>query len=736
MANIQDFGEKIGGARKDQWKKTGLTIDFLADMTELERETHVTKDNVWPRPNWENVIADGTPQVVAYWQNEMRKAIPPKPYRGLDKNMENYVRVVSSLRDDIMSVRTLDEVKNFYDNVIKAKYTHVTSSYGQQYTEYLPETNGVFISPFLRMASPWIPSLENKAKKALFGIPKSRQAYVKAMQQMSVHSYDGEAVTLTPPEPGQTFLYKLTVKEPGSSAYYYVYPENTYLDSAVRDSSAWKKDTYFVIRDRKPVAINFAAKEAAEAYVEAMAEQAQELENALGRGGIGNRKKNFVPPQLQSVQYTGPKYRGIRPATGDMYLNDLQFRAGEFGNWMSRADRQTSLNMGYDALRNLADLLQISKEDISFNGTLAIAFGARGTGGAQAGAAHYEPERQVINLTKMSGAGCLAHEWGHALDHAIGNLCGCTGLATDSKGKGATRPFPRAFTNLRQLFLTKCVPISPEEQAKRMEKEISHEVTNLTNWIDSVRPKNLPEPAAKAWDETKAQILAHPEAFTGQEYVYSGKHPLVEQLSQIRKTFTNHVVPMEAKKQIVLWARDLQYAKKKLENNPTTEYVKTDFYNGSKEFDAAFSKSGQGYWASDCELFARAFDCYIADKLKEQGIRSDYLTSHADSFSFTRDGETYYAFPRGEERKAINAAFDDLIRELKELEVFHEAPAAELAGHETGTPTAESRHTSSPDIPSKPVRYEQLSFDELLADASARAGKGSVASRKQNEFSR
>lgn len=52
---------------------------------------------------------------------------------------------------------------------------------------------------------------------------------------------------------------------------------------------------------------------------------------------------------------------------------------------------------------------------------LAIAFGSRGKGNALA---HYEPSRAVINLTKMKGAGSLAHEFGHALDDMLGQRLG------------------------------------------------------------------------------------------------------------------------------------------------------------------------------------------------------------------------------------------------------------------------------------------------------------------------
>lgn len=55
------------------------------------------------------------------------------------------------------------------------------------------------------------------------------------------------------------------------------------------------------------------------------------------------------------------------------------------------------------------------------NGSLGIAFGARGSGNTKA---HYEPAQVVINLTKKKGAGSLAHEWWHALDNFFGKLEG------------------------------------------------------------------------------------------------------------------------------------------------------------------------------------------------------------------------------------------------------------------------------------------------------------------------
>ena len=83
---------------------------------------------------------------------------------------------------------------------------------------------------------------------------------------------------------------------------------------------------------------------------------------------------------------------------------------------MEQGRRQRDLNNAYDALMDMAAVLGISPKALSLNGELGLAFGARGSGGVNPAAAHYEHGKVVINLTKMNGAGSLGHEWWHALD--------------------------------------------------------------------------------------------------------------------------------------------------------------------------------------------------------------------------------------------------------------------------------------------------------------------------------
>ena len=51
MGKINDFGKVIEGARKDLWKSRGLMVEDTTGMTDLEKEKYVTKDNIWIKPD-------------------------------------------------------------------------------------------------------------------------------------------------------------------------------------------------------------------------------------------------------------------------------------------------------------------------------------------------------------------------------------------------------------------------------------------------------------------------------------------------------------------------------------------------------------------------------------------------------------------------------------------------------------------------------------------------------------
>ena len=99
-------------------------------------------------------------------------------------------------------------------------------------------------------------------------------------------------------------------------------------------------------------------------------------------------------------------------------LRKYSLKGFEYGNYVSNNDRYDHLIACQKALEHLAKI--IGTNNLGINAEVGIAFGARGLGGRAA--AHYEAALNMINLTKPSGAGCLAHEYGHALDYNLGSF--------------------------------------------------------------------------------------------------------------------------------------------------------------------------------------------------------------------------------------------------------------------------------------------------------------------------
>lgn len=160
-------------------------------------------------------------------------------------------------------------------------------------------------------------------------------------------------------------------------------------------------------------------------------------------------KKAFIPPQLERIEREGEDVRHGVHVSPEIWQKQFNFRGVQFGNWTSQKDRQFSMDYCFDAFVDLAAATNIANSDIAFGGKLALAFGARGRSSASA---HYEPVLQVINLTKMHGAGCTAHEWMHALDYMLAEFCGISdGIPASESGSDQ---LPASFVKLVKYMKT------------------------------------------------------------------------------------------------------------------------------------------------------------------------------------------------------------------------------------------------------------------------------------------
>ena len=411
---IKDFGEKIGGAKKDLWRERGLRKADIEGMNEAEKEKYIKKDNIWKKPDYLKLIEDGMPIHVAFFMKKVRDSIPTKPiYTKYDttearklENQNNYIDMIGDIKEQILKLETDTDICNFFrEFTTEGKYLE-RSSYSVTPTEKGSSITSKMVKA-MQENSYTIARYDREIKKKQFGV----KAEEKVPKGYEIHYYDGKGYT--------------------------------------RDES-WKAGTYFIAKGYHIIEVNIESYEAAFSRVKEIA-----------GNNISGRKKKYIPEQLTDIVRSAPD-ENTENATGNMYIEDFGFRGGEFGHWMNEIDKQASLNYGYDALTDLAYALGIEKSGIAFDGKLAIAFGARGSGNA---VAHYEPLRRVINLTKMRGAGSLAHEWAHAFDNIIGKEYGINGYISESRDKNVPESMRKLVDRMKYRDMT-------EEEKKQQMKKI------------------------------------------------------------------------------------------------------------------------------------------------------------------------------------------------------------------------------------------------------------------------
>ena len=135
---IEDFGKKIGGARKDIWAERGLSVDDLSDMNFAEKYKYATKNNVFKKPDFQEMVDNGLPVRVAYFIKTVRDALPPKPVFTVNESnddllaeekIKGYVEFICGFKEALLNIHTDEDILSFYDDVIKDVYVKNISTF-------------------------------------------------------------------------------------------------------------------------------------------------------------------------------------------------------------------------------------------------------------------------------------------------------------------------------------------------------------------------------------------------------------------------------------------------------------------------------------------------------------------------------------------------------------------------------------------------------------------------------
>lgn len=404
---IEDFGEKLEGARKDYAAqlKDAQAVDVAA----------VPLSQSWPEPDYQKLLDGGADPFAVAFARAARDEIPTKPQKGW--KLRTWVDNVKLLRDIAQRLMSGD----LSTDALRAKlalpeFARVSSEVGSRAELYQAVGHGQSLkgvslgrhSYGIYKGQAYDPPLvqwvvEKQAAKTAFSnwptelaVGKTREEAIDAFKAKMAEAGD-----------------KPTEKRATSYAVY----------SRSRPSDGQSR--YFVGKKigREVIALRDAPD--VKTAREIIANNAAELDAALEK-----YKETPLERNPENRPRVGEDHRNGAPVTEAAFADAFGFRGVQFGNYVEQGRRQSDLNQAYDALMDLAAVLDVPPRALSLNGQLGLAFGARGHGGRNAPAAHYESGRVVINLAKNAGPGSLAHEWWHGLDNYFARQGGAAGYMT------------------------------------------------------------------------------------------------------------------------------------------------------------------------------------------------------------------------------------------------------------------------------------------------------------------
>jgi superfamily II DNA or RNA helicase len=385
----------------------------------------------------------------------------------------------------------------------------------------------------------------------------------------------------------------------------------------------------------------------------------------------------------------------VKDADPQRVKETFNLREVDYGQagYMSQDDREWHTRQLEGAFHDFAEVLGIPKADVSFNGRLGVALGARGRGKH---AAHYEPGRYVINITKLNGSGALAHEWGHALDnilalHYSGRGVGERAFLSETPNEAHWPPELKAAyqrvhdamhkhpdperakrehrEHIKKLQAEEAELVRKNNELVREHKTIAEKIPDDPPGRLQARITRLKEQRSEWFRELND--WSRRKGMKATQEIANRKYWIEQYDKKIKAAEAGEMTLTEADKarqdQIKLEIEELRIpinrARAAVSNAQRTDPTGSSYHKASKLLGE--------YWSRPTEMFARAFESYVQGKLDHGKRGNTYLTGGDKTKTtwHTRkempDGTQAQPYPQGEERDNIHRAMDEFVAVLR-----------------------------------------------------------------------
>lgn len=669
---FKDTGE-ISGSRKEmaansirQAGKTGRMLRSTdIDWEEIEsnpREASeiIKKSNLFGLVDWQGLKAEGMSPAAGFLADRVYASISPTPAVDGAQGRKDYAKGIETIRDRIERCKTVDEVTNVLSQIkeelsgtmlsasdadaykvaydryktLNEKYQAAkkqVDAYAQKWNKATAAKRVADYEVEKRVRRGWKPSAEaNKnAVNAEIEAESSYQEYMQARNDIPVKEMEQASMS--------AFKEAKAIEKASIS-------KNIASNPATR---AW-----IALGSRFFGVVNWRSYKGSDVFSGHVTNAKQgnikdwswsEKEHAT----VKKASKKAIAFQIKVAENFDRKGgRTISANSTSALKSAFNLRDVQSGNWVLKDPKSAEFHVqrAAEAFSDLADIVGAENEHVSMNGRLAVAFGARGVGNAGFGGsarASYEPIHRVINLTKMGGGGCLAHEWFHALDNLIieaeGGESSKASYATETPELLPASDLKEAFVDLRNAMT------SGDERGfvsiKYQKEDVQLAESNVNNRI----PNGVAEIIASENNATDALIAVN---------------------DYFNKKYNGGKISRKTKNNIDSWRRIAVAYHDKGQSQDGVLTLKAGAKRSSFHHEASIldDNSTGKYWSSMREMAARAFQAYVEDKMSESGRKNDYLSVFADNKYYNDPifGQQR-PFPEGDERKRINESFDRLM---------------------------------------------------------------------------
>lgn len=707
MSVIQDFGVKIQGNKKTKYTAQQITGFELSERT-TDELYHISKKDIWTEPDYKAYCDEGVPAEYMFYVYTVYHSLTPNPLTGAVQTddlvtvVQQYTTFITGLRDYLLSaVRGSDFAFTrslFDDFLLPNAYVNAQTTEKHGYTRLLTpkalECNA-FDKRLVKLITTtnnvaWLPqgyTVRDMYKLFKAGLKDSqlriqvltelpRTVYYTQIVDCYISGFPYETTTCMF---GTRIMhdektYVLKMSNVRCKQISYASPDNTLeaLYRAIVTGDCRKYVTTKLIEQQQQMLEN-REEEGESKQAEVLQNQTKVVGRVITRIDLPN---SYVYRKGPKIRKTDARTEFLVYNETNMHPNSFGFRGGEFGSWQTK--RQECLNCTVDAFSDLAYALDLPYQAMSlcFTGKqsdrIALAWGSRGSGNGRE-AAQYDIQNTVINFTKYRGAGTLAHAWGHALDHICGKLykgdSACNRITDElitvqclNRQHADSTPIANAlykcFKDIEQAIKYKTVQLTLEETKEQYWRQ----QTEARQWISYYFKKaiqNMPTTKRK-------QYLTDVDVFSKQ--VIQGEKTVDDVEAQLRMwDVMNMCAPVYDTK----LKNSIAMLCSKEPEEPVTVTKATQYYVSAADMDNRTSTKRQ-YYALPQELFARAFESYVEDKLGN--IESQYLVYGTKENEY-RDTFGANIYPAGVERVQINNAIDRLITLIRLQIVKRSLPA-------------------------------------------------------------